>query len=64
MLWIILCVTDVVEYLFVNASRMEVCCAFLDAGHQFETLLDVVLAFGKETALDVLRQGCQELLGG
>jgi len=53
---------EVVGDLFHRADRIELSCAFLDAGHQFETLLDVVLTFGKEVAIDMLKQGCQELL--
>ena len=48
--------------LYRESGDMSAGCEFLDAGHQLETLLDVGLAYGKNT-LHVIKQGCSELLG-
>lgn len=53
---------DILVPLFKQSAQMAAGCEFLDAGHQLETLLDVGLAYGKET-MHVLNQGCQELIG-
>lgn len=47
--------------LYRESGDMSAGCEFLDAGHQLETLLDVGLAYGKNT-MHVIKQGCCELL--
>lgn len=48
-------------YQLVASSETRICLMFLDAGHQFEALLDVMSVLGK-VDVTLLRNGCQEII--
>lgn len=63
-LWLILsCYLAVIKKLFeeITPNDTRICLMFLDAGHQMEALLDVMLVLGQVDIM-LLQNGCQEII--
>lgn len=45
----------------LTSDDTRLCLMFLDAGHQYEALLDVMLVLGKNDS-GLLTSGCQEII--
>ena len=58
------CSTEVIDCLYdkLSSDDTRLCLMFLDAGHQFEALLDVMLVLGVADSGVLLSNGCQEIL--
>jgi hypothetical protein len=55
--------TEVIDCLYekLKSDDTRLCLMFLDAGHQYEALLDVMLVLGKSEGV-LLTSGCQEII--
>ena len=57
-------VVEVIDCLYekLTSDDTRLCLMFLDAGHQYEALLDVMLVLGNTDSGGLLNSGCQEII--